>query len=160
MTQSVPASMKAIEISEPGGPDMLRPCIRPVPQPGAGEVLVKVAAAGVNFPDVAQRRGNYPPPAGASDLPGLEIAGTVVAQGPGVSGPAPGDELGGREDGAGPAVCKQIQRAATSVRARRRRLVSPETMLPRRCLARIVTSGPLLLSGFASTGSKLTRKRQ
>ena len=93
MTQSVPASMKAIEISEPGGPDMLRPCIRPVPQPGAGEVLVKVAAAGVNFPDVAQRRGNYPPPPGASDLPGLEIAGTVVAQGPGVSGPAPGDEV-------------------------------------------------------------------
>ena len=93
MTQSVPASMKAIEISEPGGPDMLRPCTRPVPQPGAGEVLVKVAAAGVNFPDVAQRRGNYPPPPGASDLPGLEIAGTVVAQGPGVSGPAPGDEV-------------------------------------------------------------------
>ena len=93
MTQSVPASMKAIEISEPGGPDMLRPCTRPVPQPGEGEVLVKVAAAGVNYPDVAQRRGNYPPPPGASDLPGLEIAGTVVAQGPGVSGPAPGDEV-------------------------------------------------------------------
>ncbi|MDE0172868.1 MAG: NAD(P)H-quinone oxidoreductase [Defluviicoccus sp.] len=93
MTQTVPASMKAIEISEPGGPDMLRPCTRPVPQPGEGEVLVKVAAAGVNYPDVAQRRGNYPPPPGASDLPGLEIAGTVVAQGPGVSGPAPGDEI-------------------------------------------------------------------
>ncbi len=93
MTQSVPASMQAIEIVEPGGPEMLRPCTRPVPQPGEGEVLVRVAAAGVNFPDVAQRRGNYPPPPGASDLPGLEIAGAVVAQGPGVTGPAPGDEV-------------------------------------------------------------------
>ena len=83
MTQTVPASMKAIEISlSPAGPDMLRPCTRPVPQPGEGEVLVKVAAAGVNYPDVAQRRGNYPPPPGASDLPGLEIAGTVAALGP------------------------------------------------------------------------------
>ena len=93
MTESVPASMKAIEIVEPGGPEMLRPCTRPVPEPGEGEVLVKVAAAGVNFPDVAQRRGNYPPPPGASDLPGLEIAGAVVARGPGVTGPAPGDEV-------------------------------------------------------------------
>ena len=91
MTQSVPASMKAIEIVEPGGPEMLRPCTRPVPEPGEGEVLVRVAAAGVNFPDVAQRRGNYPPPPGASDLPGLELSGEVVALGPGVSGPAPGD---------------------------------------------------------------------
>ena len=91
MTQSVPASMKAIEIVEPGGPEMLRPCTRPVPEPGEGEVLVRVAAAGVNFPDVAQRRGNYPPPPGASDLPGLELSGEIVALGPGVSGPAPGD---------------------------------------------------------------------
>ena len=93
MTQSVPASMKAIEIVEPGGPEMLRPCTRPVPEPGEGEVLVKVAAAGVNFPDVAQRRGNYPPPPGASDLPGLELSGEVVALGPGVSGPAPGESV-------------------------------------------------------------------
>ncbi len=93
MTQSVPASMKAIEISEPGGPEMLRPCTRPVPEPGEGEVLVRVAAAGVNFPDVAQRRGNYPPPPGASDLPGLELSGEVAALGPGVSGPAPGDAV-------------------------------------------------------------------
>jgi len=85
--------MKAIEISEPGGPEVLRPCTRPVPEPGEGEVLVRVEAAGVNFPDVAQRRGNYPPPPGASDLPGLELAGTVVALGPGVSGPAPGDSV-------------------------------------------------------------------
>ena len=93
MTQSVPASMKAIEISEPGGPEMLRPCTRPVPEPGEGEVLVRVAAAGVNYPDVAQRRGNYPPPPGASDLPGLELSGEVAALGPGVSGPAPGDAV-------------------------------------------------------------------
>ena len=93
MTQAPPASMKAIEISEPGGPGMLRPCTRPVPQPKEGEVLVKVAAAGVNFPDVAQRRGNYPPPPGASDLPGLELSGTVVAQGPGVTAPAPGEAV-------------------------------------------------------------------
>ena len=93
MTQSVPASMKAIEIVEPGGPEMLRPCTRPVPEPGEGEVLVRVAAAGVNFPDVAQRRGNYPPPPGASDLPGLELSGEIVALGPGVSGPAPGESV-------------------------------------------------------------------
>lgn len=93
MTQAVPASMKAIEISEPGGPEALRPCARPVPRPGESEVLVKVEAAGVNFPDVAQRRGNYPPPPGASDLPGLELAGVVVAQGPGVGAPALGEAV-------------------------------------------------------------------
>ena len=93
MTQPVPASMKAIEILEPGGPEMLRPRARPVPEPAEGEVLVRVAAAGVNFPDVAQRRGNYPPPPGASDLPGLELSGEVVALGPGVSGPAPGEAV-------------------------------------------------------------------
>ena len=93
MTQPVPASMKAIEILEPGGPEMLRPRARPVPEPAEGEVLVRVAAAGVNFPDVAQRRGNYPPPPGASDLPGLELSGEVVALGPGVSGPTPGEAV-------------------------------------------------------------------
>ena len=93
MPQAVPASMKAIEITEPGGPEMLRPCTRPVPEPGAGEVLVRVEAAGVNFPDVAQRRGNYPPPPGASDIPGLELAGTVVALGKGVTAPAPGEAV-------------------------------------------------------------------
>ena len=93
MTQPVPASMKAIEILEPGGPEMLRPRARPVPEPAEGEILVRVAAAGVNFPDVAQRRGNYPPPPGASDLPGLELSGEVVALGPGVSGPTPGEAV-------------------------------------------------------------------
>jgi NADPH:quinone reductase len=79
----IPQSMTAIEISSPGGPDVLKPCMRPVPVPGPGEVLVKVAAAGVNRPDVVQRKGLYPAPPGASDLPGLEISGTVIAAGAG-----------------------------------------------------------------------------
>ena len=78
---NIPESMTAIEISSPGGPEVLKPCSRPVPAPGEGEVLVKVAAAGVNRPDVVQRKGLYPAPPGASDLPGLEISGTVVAVG-------------------------------------------------------------------------------
>ena len=77
----IPPQMTAIEITAPGGPDVLRPATRPVPAPAAGEVLVRVEAAGVNRPDVMQRMGKYPPPAGASDIPGLEIAGTVVAVG-------------------------------------------------------------------------------
>jgi NADPH2:quinone reductase len=76
--------MTAIGIKAPGGPDMLVPEQRPVPSPGAGEILVKVAAAGVNRPDVMQRQGLYPPPSGAPDIPGLEIAGEVVALGAGV----------------------------------------------------------------------------
>ncbi len=77
-------SMTAIEISTPGGPDVLKPCIRPVPHPEEGEMLVRVAAAGVNRPDVVQRMGLYPAPPGASDLPGLEVSGTIVAIGSGV----------------------------------------------------------------------------
>jgi NADPH:quinone reductase len=80
---SIPATMTAIGIKAPGGPEMLVPMDRPMPQPGEGEILVKVAAAGVNRPDVMQRQGVYPPPPGASDIPGLEIAGTVVAAGSG-----------------------------------------------------------------------------
>ncbi|MEQ8309346.1 MAG: NAD(P)H-quinone oxidoreductase [Sphingopyxis sp.] len=80
---SLPEEMTAVAISAPGGPEMLQPVTRPVPQPAKGEVLIRVAAAGVNRPDVLQRMGFYPPPPGASDLPGLEIAGTVVAVGPG-----------------------------------------------------------------------------
>ncbi len=78
-----PQTMRAIEISAPGGPEMLRLTERPVPEPGPDEVLIRVAAAGVNRPDVLQRLGVYPPPDGASDIPGLEIAGTVVAAGAG-----------------------------------------------------------------------------
>ena len=89
----LPATMTAIEIREPGGPEVLVPTQRPVPRPGAGEVLVRVAAAGVNRPDVMQRRGMYPPPPGASDIPGLEIAGAVAAVGDGVQGLAPGDRV-------------------------------------------------------------------
>jgi NADPH2:quinone reductase len=82
---TIPSTMTAIVIRAPGGPDVLVPEQRPVPQPGEGEVLVKVAAAGVNRPDVMQRQGLYPPPKGATDVPGLEIAGEVVALGPGVT---------------------------------------------------------------------------
>ena len=78
---NLPESMTAIEISSPGGPEVLKPCRRPLPVPREGEVLVKVAAAGVNRPDVVQRKGLYPAPPGASDLPGLEISGTVVSVG-------------------------------------------------------------------------------
>lgn len=77
----LPAQMTVVAISKPGGPEVLVPEQRALPQPGPDEILVKVQAAGVNRPDVAQRSGAYPPPPGASDLPGLEIAGEVVAVG-------------------------------------------------------------------------------
>ena len=93
MTQNLPATMTAIEIAEPGGPEVLVPAERPLPEPGMGEVLVGVAAAGVNRPDVFQRQGGYPPPPGASDIPGLEIAGTVAALGPGAQGWQLGDAV-------------------------------------------------------------------
>jgi NADPH2:quinone reductase len=78
---TLPSRMTAIGISAPGGPEVLIPEERPVPTPATGEILVKVAAAGVNRPDVMQRQGLYPPPKGAPDIPGLEIAGEVVALG-------------------------------------------------------------------------------
>ena len=83
MSEIIPDVMRVIEIAGPGGPEQLRLASRPTPKPAKGELLVKVAAAGVNRPDVLQRRGLYPPPPGASDIPGLEIAGTVVAAGQG-----------------------------------------------------------------------------
>src|SRR5260221_11728194 len=89
----VPSEMKAFEIAAPGGPEQLRIAVRPVPKPGVGEVLIRVAAAGINRPDVMQRQGRYPPPAGASDLPGLEIAGEIAALGPKVSGLSIGDKV-------------------------------------------------------------------
>jgi len=85
--------MTVIEIREPGGPEVLIPAARPTPAPGPGEILIETAAAGVNRPDVMQRMGNYPPSAGASDIPGLEVAGTVAAIGDGVTGWAPGDPV-------------------------------------------------------------------
>jgi len=98
---SIPATMTAIGIASPGGPEMLVPQERPVPQPGVGEILVKVAAAGVNRPDVIQRKGLYPPPPGVTDIPGLEIAGTVVACGPGVGRWRDGDEVTALVSGGG-----------------------------------------------------------
>jgi putative PIG3 family NAD(P)H quinone oxidoreductase len=89
MTQT----MRAIEITEAGGPDVLKPCERPMPQPGVGEVIIKVAYAGVNRPDALQRAGMYAPPPTASDLPGLEASGTIVAVGEGVDDWAEGDEV-------------------------------------------------------------------
>jgi putative PIG3 family NAD(P)H quinone oxidoreductase len=90
---SLPTVMAAVEVRGFGGPDVLTPTERPVPVPGAGEVLIQVAAAGVNRPDVFQRKGGYAPPPGASDLPGLEVAGTVVACGAGVRRWREGDEV-------------------------------------------------------------------
>ena len=78
MPQNLPKDMTAIKISEPGGPEVLVPTVIPIPKPKKGEVLVKTAAAGVNRPDIMQRKGNYPPPRGASEIPGLEVSGTIV----------------------------------------------------------------------------------
>src|SRR3546814_8400010 len=85
--------MKAVEISKPGGPEVLVLVDRPVPELKPGEVLIKVSAAGINRPDVFQRKGNYPPPAGASDLPGLEVVGEIVSGETGDTGLAIGDKV-------------------------------------------------------------------
>ncbi|MGE0717614.1 MAG: NAD(P)H-quinone oxidoreductase [Alphaproteobacteria bacterium] len=89
----LPGTMRAVEIVRPGGPEVLVATRRPTPAPGAGEVLIKVAAAGINRPDVLQRMGGYAPPPGASDLPGLEVAGTVVAVGADAGRWKPGDAV-------------------------------------------------------------------
>jgi NADPH2:quinone reductase len=98
---NIPATMKVIAISKPGGPDVLTLDERPVPAPGPGELLVKVAATGVNGPDMMQRKGLYPAPAGASDLLGLEISGVVVAAGANVTRWNTGDMLCGLTNGGG-----------------------------------------------------------
>jgi len=85
MSEVIPDVMRAVEIAAPGGPEQLRVVQRPTPRPGKGEVLIRVAAAGVNRPDVLQRKGVYAPPPGASDIPGLEVAGTVVAAAEGLT---------------------------------------------------------------------------
>src|SRR5450631_4044645 len=90
---SLPLEMTVVEIASPGGPEQLKVAQRPVPRPGDEEVLVRVAAAGVNRPDVMQRQGRYPPPPGASDLPGLEIAGEIVALESKVSGLSMGEKV-------------------------------------------------------------------
>ena len=93
MSDALPATMTAIEIPEYGPPEALVPGTRPVPEPAAGEVLIKVAAAGVNRPDVLQRQGGYAPPPGTSDIPGLEVAGEIVALGAGVEDLSTGDSV-------------------------------------------------------------------
>ncbi|MEI8144462.1 MAG: NAD(P)H-quinone oxidoreductase, partial [Alphaproteobacteria bacterium] len=98
---ALPATMTAIGFDAPGGPEVLKPMSRPVPTPGPGEVLVKLVAAGVNRPDVLQRAGGYPPPKGASDIPGLEIAGTVAALGEGSTRFKLGDAICGLVAGGG-----------------------------------------------------------
>jgi putative PIG3 family NAD(P)H quinone oxidoreductase len=93
MVSTIPKTMTAIEIASPGGPEVLRPVPRPTPDPGPREVLIAVAAAGVNRPDILQRQGKYAPPPGASDVPGLEIAGRVAACGSDVGEWKEGDEV-------------------------------------------------------------------
>ncbi len=90
---AIPATMTAIEITAPGGPEALKPTERPVPQPGKGELLIEVHAAGINRPDVLQRMGKYEPPPGATDIPGLEVAGVVAALGDGVASFKVGDKV-------------------------------------------------------------------
>jgi putative PIG3 family NAD(P)H quinone oxidoreductase len=111
---TLPDSMTAISIEgKGGGPEVLKPENRPVPRPGQGELLVRVEAAGVNRPDVLQRRGNYPPPPGASDIPGLEIAGEVVETGPGATRYRAGDRITALTTGGGYAhYCLADERAA------------------------------------------------
>lgn len=101
MSKPLPATMQAIEISAPGGPEVLKPVTRPLPVPKAHEVLVRVAAAGVNGPDLMQRKGLYPAPAGASDLPGLEVSGEIVAMGASVQRWAAGDQVVALTNGGG-----------------------------------------------------------
>ncbi|MDC9825052.1 NAD(P)H-quinone oxidoreductase [Devosia sp. ZB163] len=98
---SVPAEMIAVEIAAFGGPEMLQPVMMPVPVPGPGEVLIRVAAAGLNAPDLGQRRGTYNPPADASPLPGLEVGGEIAALGPGVRDFTPGDPVVALTNGGG-----------------------------------------------------------
>ena len=101
MNGGIPVTMKAVEISAPGGPEVLKPTKRPVPAPAANEVLIQVAAAGVNGPDLMQRKGLYPAPAGAPDLPGLEVSGTVVAVGANVERWRVGAEVTALTNGGG-----------------------------------------------------------
>lgn len=101
MASALPEHMQVVEITTAGGPEVLVAATRPVPQPHTNQVLVQVTAAGVNGPDIMQRRGLYPPPVGASDLPGLEIAGTVVARGSDVTAWSVGDQVCALTDGGG-----------------------------------------------------------
>ncbi len=122
---AVPESMQVVEIARPGGPEVLRVATRPVPQPKSDEVLIRVAAAGVNRPDCLQRAGSYAPPPGASDLPGLEVSGTVVRLGEGVTQWQQGDQVCALTPGGGYAQycvtpaghCLPIPRGWTAIEA-------------------------------------------
>jgi len=122
---AIPTTMRAVEITQPGGPEVLKIGARPVPQPKPGEVLIKVAAAGVNRPDTMQRTGHYPVPPGASDIPGLELAGAVVALGEGVREWRVGDTVTALVQGGGYAEyctapapqCLPVPRGMTPVEA-------------------------------------------
>ena len=119
------AEMRAVAIVNPGPPEALVSVTRPRPVAASDEVLIRVVAAGVNRPDVLQRKGLYPPPPGASDLPGLEVAGEVVSVGRGVSWPAPGDKVCALVNGGGyaeyvatPALqCLPVPRGASMIEA-------------------------------------------
>ncbi len=129
---SVPTQMRCVEISQAGPPEVLKLAQRATPQPQAGEVLIEVAAAGINRPDCFQRAGFYPPPPGASDLPGLEVAGRVVALGEGAHGVTLGDEVCALVPGGGyadyctapAALCLPIPKGYGAVEA----AALPETM--------------------------------
>ncbi len=122
---TLPNTMRAIEITRPGAPEVLKPATRPVPSPGENEVLIEVACAGVNRPDVLQRMGAYAPPPGASDLPGLEVAGRIVALGRGAEGWKVGDAVCALVAGGGyaeyvnaPAVqCLPVPRSLSMIEA-------------------------------------------
>lgn len=171
---AIPARMTAVEIAEPGGPDVLVPVEREVPVPGPGEVLVAVEAAGVNRPDVMQRQGLYPPPPGAPDIPGLEIAGTVVALGDGVAAPAIGTRVSALVAGGGYAeyctaaapLCLPVPRGLDAVEAAalpetfftvwtnvfdRARLAPGETMLVHGGSSGIGTTAVQLAKAFGAT---------
>src|SRR5688572_10880075 len=101
VSTTLPEQITAVEISKPGAPEVLKPVRRPLPRPGPGEVLIKVTAAGVNGPDLMQRKGLYPAPPGASDLPGLEVSGEVVALGEKAARWAVGDQVAALTNGGG-----------------------------------------------------------
>jgi len=164
-----PAMMTAIEITKPGGPDVLAPVSRPVPSPTEGEILIRVAAAGVNRPDIMQRQGLYPPPPGASDIPGLEVAGHVAGTGAGVSGWRIGDAVcalvaggGYAEYAAVPALqCLPAPEGLSMIEA----AALPETLFT--CWTNLVDGGLLKAgesvlihggsSGIGTTGIQLAR---
>jgi NADPH:quinone reductase len=161
--------MIAIEISTPGGPDVLKPVERPTPEPTPGEVLIAVEAAGLNRGDLMQRQGYYPPPPGASDIPGLEVAGRIAALGPGVQGWQVGERVcailaggGYAEYAVAPAVqCLPIPRGLSMTEAG----ALPETLFT--CWTNLIDDGHLeagdtLLihggaSGIGTTGIQLAK---